>query len=177
MGFLVAVVALIGALTVLNLLLIMAIMRRLKQQNSVSNANSNGSDIPELPVGSRIPDFRAESTSGAVVAARELVGADSVFAFFDTGCSVCKTTIPKLRDHAEAHGLKADQVIAVVGGSESAAGEYVEQLDGVATVIVEESVGPVASAFSISGFPAFVVVDGDGLVVRAGTQSTLTTRA
>lgn len=176
MGFLAAVVALIGALTVLNLLLIMAVMRRLKQQNTVSTVNGNESDIPELPIGSRIPEFRAESTSGAIVTTGDLIGSESVFAFFDTGCSVCKSTIPKLIDHADTHGLKADQVIAVVGGSENSAGEYLEKLDGAATVIVEDSVGPVASAFSIAGFPAFVIVDGDGRVVRAGTQSTLTAK-
>lgn len=176
MGFLVAVVALISAMTVLNLLLIMAVMRRLKQVKSFSTTNDNESDIPELPIGSRIPDFRAESTSGAVVTTGDLVGSESVFAFFDTGCSVCKTTIPKLIDHAVVHGLKADQVIAVVGGSENSAGEYVEKLNGSATVILEESVGPIASAFSIAGFPAFVIVDDDGRVARAGTQSTLTAK-
>ena len=174
MEFLVAVVALIGALTVLNLLLIMAVIRRLKKMNSLSVPD--GSDIPELPIGIRIPDFRAESTSGAVVTTGDLIGSESVFAFFDTGCSVCKTTIPKLIDHANAQGLKADHVIAVVGGRDSAA-EYVDGLDGAATVIVEDSLGPVAAAFSISGFPAFVVVDGDGRVLRAGTQSTLTAMA
>ncbi|MFG2129552.1 peroxiredoxin family protein [Streptomyces sp. NPDC048751] len=174
MGFLVAAVVLLGALTVLNLFLTMAVMRRLKQKDS--GPAPDGSDIPDLPIGSRIPDFRAESTSGTVVATGDLLGSESVFAFFDTGCAVCKTTIPKLIDHADAHGLKADQVIAVVGGRESAAA-YVDGLEGAATVILEDSLGPVASAFSIPGFPAFVVVDGDGRVVRAGTQSSLTAKA
>ena len=150
-------------------------MRRLKQKGS--GPVTDGSDIPELPIGSRIPDFRAESTSGAVVATEDLLGSEAVFAFFDTGCAVCKTTIPKLIDHADAHGLKADQVIAVVGGRENSAADYVNGLEGAATLILEDSLGPVAAAFSIPGFPAFVVVDGDGRVVRAGTQSSLTAKA
>ncbi|MDX3312768.1 TlpA family protein disulfide reductase [Streptomyces sp. NPDC054884] len=175
MRFLVAVVVLIGALTVLNLFLTMAIIRRIKQTNVAPRRE--GSEIPELEVGTRIPDFRAESTSGAVVTNADFFGTEAVLAFYDTGCAVCKTTIPKLIDHAQVNGLKADQVIAVVGGRGNSAADYVDGLDGAATVVLEDSLGPVASAFSIPGFPAFVVVDADGRVVRAGTQSTLDARA
>jgi thiol-disulfide isomerase/thioredoxin len=173
MEFLVSIVALIGAMSVLNLLLTMAVIRRLKQKPS----DPIEPDLPELPAGSKLPVFRGESVSGAVVASADLAGSGSLFAFFDTGCSVCKPTVPKLVEYARDNGLKADQVIAVIGGDRVAATEYVEELDGAATVIVEETLGPVASAFSITGIPAFVEVDSTGTVVRSGTaRSVLTAR-
>ncbi|WP_208034781.1 redoxin family protein [Streptomyces cyanogenus] len=152
-------------MAVFNLFLTMAVIRRLKQ-NAPDLAEP---DLPELPPGSRLPDFHGESISGTPVTAHTVAGTDSIFAFYDTGCSACKTTIPQLIGYAQGKGLKPDQVIAVVGGDRAAADVYAAELDGVATVIVEDTLGPVASAFSISGIPAFVQVDSGGTVVRSGT--------
>jgi hypothetical protein len=177
MPFLVAAIVLIGAIAALNLLLTVAMIRRLRE--TAVRPVAPPPDLPELPAGSRVPAFHAEAVSGETVTNESLTGSAAIFAFLDTGCSSCKSSLPKLVAYADANGLKPGQVIAVVGDAEGDTAAYLSLLDGVATVIVEETLGPVARAFSIDGFPAFVLSDADGVVTRSGDgDSTLTaTRA
>lgn len=168
MSFLVAAVVLIGVITILNLLLTMAVIRKLRNTASTGAERVAPPDLPELPAGSRVPVFHGEAISGETVSAQTTAGSAAVFAFFDTGCSACKPTVPKLIEYAKKNALPAGQVIAVVGDDGGDASEYVSELGGTATVIVEETMGNMARAFSIHGFPAFVIADADGVVVRSG---------
>ncbi|WP_433257225.1 TlpA family protein disulfide reductase [Streptosporangium sp. CA-135522] len=159
---------LIGGISVLNLLLTMAVIRKLRDTASTGAGRAAPPDLPELPAGSRMPSFHGEAVSGEIVSAQTTAGSAAVFAFFDTGCSACKPTVPKLIEFARKNALPTGQVIAVVGDNDGNASEYVDELGGTATVIVEETMGSMARAFSINSFPAFVIAGADGVVVRSG---------
>lgn len=178
MPYLVAAVVLFSAIATLNLLLTLAVIRKLRQSPPAGPKLAPDPDLPELPAGSPVPAFHAEAVSGRAVSDKSQNGSEAVYAFFDSGCSSCRPTIPRLIDYAKRHGLAPDQVVAVVGGEPADADEYVSALDGRATVILEETLGPVAAAFSIHSFPAFVIADPGGVVRRSGdSTSTLAAAA
>ncbi|MDT0302461.1 TlpA family protein disulfide reductase [Streptomonospora wellingtoniae] len=170
MEILVGFVVLIGAVTLINLLLTLAVVRRLRRLDERPAAQAAAPpQLDELPAGSPVPRFRSRTLAGEAITSDDLLGQETVFAFFDTGCSVCKTVIPKLAAHADANGLKPGQVVVVIGDQGAESGEYTRELDGVATVIVEPRMGPVAQEFGIQGVPAFVRADAEGVVMRSGT--------
>jgi hypothetical protein len=171
MPFLIAAVVLIGAVTALNLLLTLAVIRRLRQPGTGAARSFIDPDLPELPAGSPVPPFRAETVSGRTITAQSLSGSEAVYAFFDSGCSSCRPTIPRLIAYAERRGLTPHQVVAVVGGDPADAGDYLSALDGRASVVVEDTLGPVAEAFAIHSFPAFVIADPGGIVRRSGDSA------
>jgi thiol-disulfide isomerase/thioredoxin len=178
MPYLVAAVVLFSAIATLNLLLTLAVIRKLRQSPPAGPKLAPDPDLPELPAGSPVPSFHAEAVSGRSVSDKSQSESEAVYAFFDSGCSSCRPTIPRLLDYAKRNGLTPDQIVAVVGGEAADAGEYVDALDGRATVILEETLGPVAAAFSIHSFPAFVIADPGGVVRRSGdSTSTLAAAA
>ncbi|GAA1768975.1 MULTISPECIES: TlpA family protein disulfide reductase [Streptomonospora] len=171
MEILVGFVVLIGAVALVNLLLTLAVVRRLRLMSEQPTTRSAAPpELDELPAGRPVPPFRGRTLTGEPIAADDLLGHETVFAFFDTGCSVCKTTIPKLVGHADANGLKPGQVVVVIGDGGGEPDEYARELDGAATVIVEPRLGPVAQEFGIQGVPAFVRADAEGVVMRSGTS-------
>ncbi|MFD8989616.1 TlpA family protein disulfide reductase [Streptomyces goshikiensis] len=171
MPYLVAAVVLTGVLGVLNLLLTTAVIRKLRERPSDALRDFNV-ELEELPAGMRVPDFHAESVSGSLVNPSALAGAEAIIAFFDTNCDACKPAVGELVKYARARDMRPKQVVAVIGGEVTDALFYLEGLNGVATVITEEGMGPVTSAFSLQGVPAYCIVDGDGVIVRSGNTKT-----
>ncbi|MFF5205874.1 TlpA family protein disulfide reductase [Streptosporangium sp. NPDC000396] len=172
MSLLVAAVVLIGGISIVNLLLTLAVIRRLRDPAATGAGRAAPPDLPELPAGSPVPAFQGQTVSGQTVSAQTTAGSAAVFAFFDTGCSSCKPAVPKLVNFAKKHALPAGQVIAVVGDNDGNAAEYIDALGDTATVIVEETMGNMARAFSLDSFPAFVIADADGVIVRSGHGGT-----
>jgi hypothetical protein len=63
----------------------------------------------------------------------------------------------------EAAGGREGAIAVVVGTAEEAA-PLLPRLSAVAMVVVEPLDGPVSQAFHVPGFPAYFVIDGDGIV-------------
>ncbi|MEU4357527.1 TlpA family protein disulfide reductase [Streptomyces virginiae] len=171
MPYLVAAVVLLGVLSLLNLLLTTAVIRKLRKRPSDALGDFNV-DLEELPPGMRVPEFHAESVSGSLVNPAVLAGSEAIIAFFDTNCDACKPAVGEVVKYARAHNMRPEQVIGVIGGNATDALFYLEGLNGVATVITEEGMGPVTTAFSLHGVPAYCIVDGDGVIVRSGNTKT-----
>ncbi|MFE3519085.1 TlpA disulfide reductase family protein [Streptomyces sp. NPDC059166] len=144
----------------------MAVIKRLRTRPSYLTPNEP--DLLEVPTGSRAPAFLGETISGATFTNESLIGSEAIFAFFDTGCSTCKTAIPELIEYAQKHNVKSDQIVSIISGDPSDATEYITKLSGIATIILDGPGGSVSGSFGISGIPAYVVVDGNGIVVRSG---------
>lgn len=173
MGILIAAVVLLTALALFNLVLTLALVRRLRQaeDSARDRVEPSGPNLAEIPAGSRIPEFTASTTTGATVSSETLLGDRAVYAFFDTGCGVCRTQLQPLVDSARAAGLAPGQVIAFVGDSEGNAEAYTSVLEGHATVVLQELHEGLGKALSLAGVPAFVLADADGVVLRSGVEA------
>ncbi len=171
MHILTGAVALVGLVALLNLLLTLALIRRIRQMGASAGPSVPvDGDLEEFTAGTPIPTFESTSLEGERVASDDHIGQETVYAFFDTACSVCKTRLTPLVEHAQARGMRPEQVVVVIGHSQGDSSEYTVPLEGHATVIVEEPLGEVAQAFSVEGFPTFVHADSRGRIVRSGVD-------
>jgi peroxiredoxin len=112
--------------------------------------------------------FSADTTSGGAVSLAGLRGSRALVGFFDPGCAPCHEQVPEFVELAKTLPGGPSQVLAVVSGRPDQAAEFAARLDGVASVVLENSedgrMGPVAHSFSVFGWPSFYLLDASGTV-------------
>ncbi|MET8039895.1 hypothetical protein ABZU25_03390 [Micromonospora sp. NPDC005215] len=159
---------LVGVLAAVNLLFTFGVISRLREHTAelakIRSGGARDDSNVALPAGSRIGDFTAESVDGRPVAL-DLLGSQPLVGFFSPSCTPCKERLPGFLAHAASRPGGRDSILAVVAGSPEEAADLVDQLQPVATVVVESDRGPVQQAFAVDGFPAFVLVAGDRVQV------------
>ena len=165
-------VVLVGALSLVNLMLTFAVIRqvrRLGEQSAERGAGLAQQPSWHIQAGIPVPEFTTTSVSGERVSLGDLTGARSLIGFFNEGCTPCRLQLPIFVQHAKSFPGGLAQVLAVVVASEEAppvgpADDYLQQLAGVATVVTEPVAGPAATAFMVTGYPTFYVLDERGQV-------------
>jgi peroxiredoxin len=167
-------VVLIGVLSLVNFTLTFAVIRQVRRYGEMLASRGAGRRQPawHIQAGSPAPEFTAATVSGGRVSLSDLTGARSVVAFFGVGCPPCRAQLPEFTRYARSFPGGAAQVIAVVieteGRREEKADDYVRELAGAATVVVEPREGPMVQAFSVSGQPTIYVLDERGRVETSG---------
>jgi peroxiredoxin len=168
MPYLIAAVVVVGALCLVDLLLTLGVIRRLREHTELLSARS-GPSMPEqatITAGDRPAAFTAEDTDG------EPVDRDSpaprLLGFFSTSCPACTEMLPTFVEHAARFPGGRPQVLAVVAGAPPDIHELTNDLVGVARVVVEEPQGPVATAFEVTGYPTWCLLDEHGVVRDSG---------
>jgi peroxiredoxin len=160
-AYLAVAVVLVSVLCVANLVLTLALIRSMRNR-SQTPAASGFPELGLLPRGARAPEFAATTVDGQARSLADLLGARSVVAFFSVSCRPCRTQLPKFADFARTFPGSPAQVLAVVTGDPALAGEFADGLEGAASVIVEPRNGPVSTAFSLTAWPVFYVLDERG---------------
>jgi thiol-disulfide isomerase/thioredoxin len=160
MSYLAAAVVLLGVLCCLNLAMTLAVVRRLRTQ-----AERASEDAVRLPPGVLAPEFSATTVSGPVVTLSDLTGARSVVAFLAANCPPCHEQVPEFTAYARSVPGGPAQVLAVVvGGTDAETAQLAGDLEGAASVALENVAGPLQKAFSVTGFPTFYVLDDTGRI-------------
>jgi len=175
MSFVIAAVALLGALCTVNLLLTFGVVRRLREQNAELSRLS-GALPPEMPapeelVGTPVPAFAATSIDGTPVTRDSLVGRPRMVGFFAAGCAPCHEQAPMFAAWLAEQDGDAIAAVAVVTGSGPEAAELAASLSDAAAVVVEPDAFAVSHAFGVRGFPTFLRIDAGGVV--AGADATV----
>jgi thiol-disulfide isomerase/thioredoxin len=164
MPILIAAVVAVGALCLLDLLLTFGVIRRLREHTSMLTG-ARGSEPPAIGLAAGNPPgvFSVVTTTG-----EEVTGAVGlrVVAFFSSWCSTCPERVPPFVEYLSRHRIGRDSVLAVVAADNSTPAPYLEQLAEVALACVEPTGGEIATAFQVTGFPAFFVLDADGVVAE-----------
>jgi peroxiredoxin len=167
-------VVVIGVLGLVNFALTFAVIRQVRRygEQLASRGAGRGQPAWHIQAGSPAPEFTAITVSGGRVSLSDLTGARSVVAFFAVGCPPCRMQLPEFTRYARSFPGGAAQVLAVVvepeGRREEKADDYVRELAGVATVVVEPRGGPTVQAFSVSGQPTIYLLDERGRVETSG---------
>jgi len=176
MTFLIALVAVIGIVTVLNLLLLFGVIRRLKEHDQAIARIPFGADAPAasmLAPGSEVGEFIAVSTDGVQVTKTALTGATMV-GFFSVSCAPCVENAPKFAEHAAGLPGGKDSVLAiVVADGDDDPFEMVDILSNGVRVVVEGYDGPMATAFGVTAFPTYAVVASGRVTTTALDFTTL----
>jgi hypothetical protein len=177
--YLTAAVVLVGIVAIAALLLVIALARRIRElSESVGGLGSRQQPSTyELPPGSRPTYFRAEAISGGTVSLDALSGGRALVGFFLAGCVPCDRQIPAFADLARTIPGGPSQVVAVVSGRQEKAVKLAGQLDGIASVVLENpgaGEGSLSHAFSVSSWPSYYLIGSEGTVESsAGSMSML----
>ncbi|MFI1583798.1 TlpA family protein disulfide reductase [Embleya sp. NPDC020630] len=88
-------------------------------------------------------------------------------AFFSPNCPACTERLPRFVEAARRESGR--NVLAVLHGDAAATRAQVAALRDIARVVVEASPErPLGTAFAITGYPAFGLVDAHGTVTATG---------
>ncbi|NEA34324.1 thioredoxin-like domain-containing protein [Streptomyces sp. SID13031] len=169
MPVLVAVLIVVGVVSMVNLLLTFGVIGRLREHTEKLSAWPLGTAADStLAVGDSPGDFAATTTEDEAFDRTSLLGGQ-VVGFFSPNCDSCKDLVPKFVEHAATTARGKGRVLAVVvvDNDEGAAESLVRSLEPVARVVTERIGGAISSAFKVSGFPAVYVLDNSGTVAAS----------
>ena len=168
MPYLIAAVVLVGALGLLNLVLSFGIIRRLREQAAIGH-HDPAPDAGEKPwmalQQQQVRPFAVETADGVRID-RDALPDRLLVAFLSATCDACAQRLPRFREVAGR--LPRSQVLAIAVGPLEETVALRTELAEFAQVAAEEDLGPVAAAFSVEGYPAFLMLDSAGVVLASG---------
>ena len=165
MPVLIAAVVVVGGLCLLDLLLTFGVIRRLREHTSMLAARGETNPPVGLAEGLSPGAFTASTISGEVVAGTTGL---RVVAFFSPWCKSCPERVPPFLEYLSSHRIGRDSVLAVVASDDGTSPPFQDQLVEVAQTCVEPHEGEIVKAFEVAGFPAFFLLDADGVVAASG---------
>jgi len=92
-------------------------------------------------------------------------GRAQLVAFLSSSCSACRSTLPSLLGY-----LGTLRLIAVIAGEPRAGADLERLLAPVGTVVFEPYGGPIAAAYRITGYPCYVLLSADSVVLATGSS-------
>ncbi|MEV4019591.1 hypothetical protein AB0J35_54830 [Nonomuraea angiospora] len=167
MSYLIAVVALLGALCLVNLLLMLGLVRRLREHTKLLDAlyemvgmmGAPGAGAGGPAVGDVVGEFAATTVEGNRVT-RDLLPDGTVVAFLSPDCQGCREQIPQLASWAA--GQDPARVLVVVDSRSGDPAQVVTALAPVAQVIVDDATKPLADTFGVHVFPTLLQLAAGG---------------
>ena len=171
MVYVVAAVVATAVFCVFNLVLTLGLVRRQRLLGTTSGvgwAPPDGDLV--LGAGERVGPFRAQTVDGEPVSDDVLHGG-TVVGFFAPGCQPCAELLPVFVDRVGRIPGGRAAALAVLSGSGDGSESYVAALADVSRVVIEPTDGPVAAAFGVRSFPAFVVLDDQQRVRGSGVTA------
>lgn len=163
MAILVSAIVVVGVIGLVNLVLLFGVIRRLREHGDALASAAGAAGREMMTTGTAV-DFSATTVDGRVVSTGSLTDAN-LLGVFSTTCAPCLSALPAFVERAAAQPGGRDHVLTlVVGDGEAEAAPFLSALAGVAKVVREPIHGPMATAFGVTGYPAFGLVDGDGIV-------------
>jgi hypothetical protein len=166
-------VLVLSLLCLVNLLFSAAVVRRLREHTTILDTLAGEPPAVARPAGATVDAFTATAADGTAVGRDRLAGLTLV-GFFSPGCGPCHERLPEFLGRAREMPGGRDRVLAVVVGdpdrTDDRADDMVAALAPDAVVVVEQRATGLARAFGVRGYPAFALVDADGVVRASGTD-------
>jgi len=125
-----------------------------------------------LNIGDKAPDFTLEDTAGHKVNLQETAkaGKATLLVFWATWCPYCREEVPSLVKLTNDYASKGLKVLAVdIGESQKKAASFATA-QGVNYTVLLDKENRVAEQYGITGIPANVLIDKDGVIKYRGTK-------
>jgi hypothetical protein len=164
---LIAAVIVVGALCLLDLLLTFGVIRRLREHAELLRDHDPSLEhrVISLATGEAPGPFTTMTADGVDVtgpSGLRLAG------FFAAWCSSCPERVAPFIEYVQANHLAKEDVLTVLLAGDDGPPPYMGRLAEVARVSVQPDDNMVNKAFGVSGFPAFCLLDADGMVLASG---------
>jgi thiol-disulfide isomerase/thioredoxin len=160
--------ACVSVLCLVNLALLFAVIRKVRLLGERIDKMPVMGAAALLPVGSKVPEFTAVTTTGESRSLADLAGSRSVLGFFSPSCQPCRTQLPEFIEFAKALPGGSGHALAVVVGEGEAAAEFGADLGEAVPVVIAPQRGTLTAAFSLRGIPAFYLIGPDGRIEARG---------
>ena len=169
MPLLVSWMIVLSVFTLLNLLFTFGVIRRLREHTKLLSKSSGAGESGVMAAaGERIGDFSAAGADGVRIT-RASFAKPTLVGFFSPKCPACSERLPRFVELATQMPERRAQVMAVVvGGDADEIAVLRADLDAVATVVTDVERGEIVRAFGVNGYPAFAVLDENGVVSSSG---------
>lgn len=170
MAYLAATAGIAGVFCSANLLLTFLLIRRVNGHSErLPRRRSGAAGLIPLPAGQPVPVLKVPTISGGTYSLGGTEGDRSLVAFLAPGCAACHEQLPELREYARTIPGGAARVLAVVlTHDRNTAGQFARELTEWASVTLESPHGTAQKAFSVSRFPTFYTLAGDGKIEAGG---------
>jgi hypothetical protein len=171
MAVLIAAVILVGLICLADLLLTFGVIRRLREQAEQIGGFGRAGWAAAPPVVGLAEGESPAAFASVTMDGEPMTGPAEIrmAAFFSSTCSACPGKVAPFVDYVRSHRLARDHMLAVVLGSADEPPAYLDDLRRVAQLVFEEpDGGTISSAFKVSGYPAFCLLDSGGAVVASG---------
>jgi thiol-disulfide isomerase/thioredoxin len=170
MIYLTAAVILVGAVGMMNLVLLLGILRRLRAAPPAAAEESHGGGSG-LRLGWRPEPFAVSLLHGGRLTRSDLTGhGETLIGFFSPTCRPCRAQAPKFAARAAEWPGGPERVLVVVADDTVDGAEFTEQFAGLAKMVVDGLEGPVATAYGVTAFPAFGILDDTATVLTEATS-------
>ncbi|MFG1923027.1 hypothetical protein [Cryptosporangium sp. NPDC048952] len=168
MGVLVAAVVVVGAVALANLVFTFGVVRRLREHTELFNRLNDGGLTGRNLLG---PGRTVGPYTATAVDDTPVTGGATLVGFFSLGCEPCTAKRPVFADVAREHPGGRDRVLAVVVGDDGDGdvSAYLDELTPVSRVVRQLPTGDVPTAFRVDAYPAFALLDDDGVVLASGS--------
>ncbi|MEV5413992.1 redoxin family protein [Thermopolyspora sp. NPDC052614] len=163
----------VGAIGVLNLVLTLGVIRRLRARHDPPpNPPTQPSRLsPVRATGAPVGAFTTWTSQGEPVSTRFFADGITLVGAFTEGCPACQEQLPAFLELARSFsGGRQRALVLLVGDPEALADKH-RLLAPIATVVHEpEHAGRLGTALGIRAYPAFAIIDGDGVVRASGAE-------
>jgi hypothetical protein len=170
MAYLAATAGIAGLFCSANLLLTFLLIRRVNAHaERLPRRRFGSAGLVALSAGEPAPMLTVPTISGGTYSLGGTEGDRSLIAFLAPGCDACHQQLPELREYARTIPGGAARVLAVVRAhDQSVAVKFARELTGWASVALESPHGAAQKAFSVSSYPTFYTIAGNGKVEAGG---------
>lgn len=156
----VAILAVIGAVSGLNLLLMVGVARRLRdheQRLSVAESSVGAASVTSgPPPGAPAPPIQAACTDGRTVETNWVHSPEALIGFFSSDCEACYVHAPEFT--ALSARYPAGFALSVIADDANGAAPLLQMLEGSSLVVVEPHRGPIGNAYHVEAYPTFVAL-------------------
>lgn len=126
-------------------------------------------------IGLSAPTIEGESFDGSKVSVDPADGTPRVFVFVAHWCPHCQAEVPLIQEWIDAGNLPDNVEIVFVSTSVAPergnypVSDWIEKEGVTSTVILDDDASGAAAKFGLTGFPYFVMTNGEGKVVARGS--------
>ncbi len=161
--------------------LAIALLREMKDQEGLAEARTylemggGGSDAARAqkmlahPARAReefAPDFQVTTLSGETYSSKQLAGRFVVLDFWATWCPPCRASIGELRELSQKYPAEQALLISISADEDEKTWQDFVAAKKMQWAQVWDGPGRVAELFGVQAFPTYIVIDGEGVIVK-----------
>jgi peroxiredoxin len=153
-----------------NLLITLAVVRKLNSASLVGGSHVDGPKLGGLALGTKAPDFAAQTIEGKSITLASYSGQKIALFFISPFCKPCKDKYPvlnALKTKASQFGVKF-VLVSIMGSVDEIKAMINEHKLDMTILIAPNETNPFFGDYKSTGTPSYCLIDENGIVMSTG---------